>query len=415
MSDQLSTNLAALKIDRTAPRPPGAGRAWKNILIFVLVAGALGAAVVYAKPILEAKVFKTEVELTEVALVSPAQASIELTSTGYLVPQTLSKVAAKIGGRVAKVHVKQGSEVKAGDLLIEIDPSDHAANIASAQSQVAAARARTAASRAGLAEIELQAERARTLAAQGVSPQSNADDLGARAKALAEQVRAAEADVKAAAALVQALRVGLDNYTIRAPISGKVLNKPPEVGEYVGPQPAGVSVDMGGVEIADLDTLMVETDVPEQRLGLVKLGSPCEIVLDAYPTRRYRGRAAEITPKIDRAKATVQVKVAFVDDKEGALPEMSARVSFLSAEVDANAIQAPPKLIVPGSALATINGGRVVYLVDDGKVRLTPVTLGPAFGSGFELLKGPGAGSRLVKDPPATLADGQAVKERAPN
>jgi RND family efflux transporter MFP subunit len=316
---------------------------------------------------------------------------------------------------VAKIHVRQGSEVKAGDVLIEIDPSDHAANLATTQSQVMAARARTQAARANLAEIEMQAARARTLAEQGVSPQSNAEDLGARAKALEEQVRASEADVRAANSLVQALRVGLENYTIRAPISGKVLNKPPEVGEFVGPQPAGVSVDMGGVEIADLNTLMVETDVPEQRLGLVKLGSPCEIVLDAYPARRYRGRAAEITPKIDRAKATVMVKVAFIDEKEGALPEMSARVSFLSAEVDAKAIQAPPKLIVPGSALATVNGGRVVYVVDDGKVRLTPVSLGPAFGSGFELLKGPAAGTRLVKDPPATLADGQAVKERAPS
>jgi RND family efflux transporter MFP subunit len=415
MSDQLSTNLAALKIDRSAPRPPGSGRVWKNLLGFVVIAGGVIAAVAYGKPLLEAKVFKTEVELTEVALVSPAQASIELTSTGYLVPQTLSKVAAKIGGRVAKVHVKQGSEVKAGDLLIEIDPSDHAASMATAQSQVFAARARTAAARAGLAEIQQQAARARTLAEQGVSPQSNADDLDARANALTEQVRAAEADVKAASSLVQAMRVGLDNYVIRAPISGKVLNKPPELGEYVGPQPAGVSVDMGGVEIADLNTLMVETDVPEQRLGLVKLGSPCEIVLDAYPTRRYRGRAAEITPKIDRAKATVQVKVAFVDEKDGALPEMSARVSFLSAEVDAKAIQAPPKLIVPGSALATVNGARAVYVVDDGKVRLTPVTLGAPFGSGFEMLKGPGAGTRLVKEPPATLADGQAVKEKAPD
>ena len=415
MSDQLSSNLAALKIDRSVGRPPGSGRLWKNLVVAAIVLGGLGAAYAYGKPMLEAKVFKTEVELTEIALVSPSQAAVELTSTGYLVPQTVSKVAAKIGGRVSKIHVRQGSEVKAGDLLIEIDPADHNASLLTAQSQALASRARIGSARATLAEIQLQASRARALAAQGVAPQSNADDLDARAKALAEQVRAAEADVQAANAMVSALRVGLDNYTIRAPISGKVLNRPPELGEYVGPQPAGVSVDMGGVEIADLNTLMVETDVPEQRLGLVKLGSPCEIVLDAYPSKRYRGRAAEITPKIDRAKATVMVKVAFVDDKEGALPEMSARVSFLNKETDDAAIKAPPKLIVPGSALATRNGAKVVYVVEDGKIRVTPVALGPAFGSGFELLKGPGAGTRLVKDPPETLADGQGVKERSPS
>ncbi|MDQ2646828.1 MAG: biotin/lipoyl-binding protein, partial [Myxococcota bacterium] len=138
MADQLSNNLAALKIDRSAGRRPPGSSLWKNLVIAALLLGGAGAAYVYGVPLLEAKVFKTEVELTEVALVSPAQAAIELTSTGYLVPQTLSKIAAKIGGRVAKVHVRQGSDVKAGDVLIEIDPSDHQANVASAQSQVAA-------------------------------------------------------------------------------------------------------------------------------------------------------------------------------------------------------------------------------------------------------------------------------------
>jgi len=126
MADQLSNNLAALKIDRSVGRPPGSSL-WKNLVIAALLLGGAGAAYVYGMPALEGKVFKTEVEFTEVALVSPAQAAIELTSTGYLVPQTLSKIAAKIGGRVAKVHVRQGSNVKAGDVLIELDPTVNAA------------------------------------------------------------------------------------------------------------------------------------------------------------------------------------------------------------------------------------------------------------------------------------------------
>jgi multidrug efflux pump subunit AcrA (membrane-fusion protein) len=157
---------------------------------------------------------------------------------------------------------------------------------------------------------------------------------------------------------------------------------------------------------------MVETDVPEQRLSLVKIGAPTEIVLDAYPDRRYRGRVHEITPKVDRAKATVLVKVAFVDEKTGVMPDMSARVSFLTGELDKNAIKAPPKTIVPSEAIASVAGGKVVFVVDDGKVRLTPIQLGPAFGSGFELTRGPTPGTRLVKNPPADLADGQPIKER---
>lgn len=411
MPDQLSTDLSALKIDRNRGAR-GAPKRFGSVVVGLLAVGALVAAYVLGKPILEAKLFKTEVALTEIARVSPAQASIELTSTGYVIPQSDSKVGAKLPGKVSRVHVKQGDSVKTGDLLFEIDPDDHNANIASAQSQASAARARAEASRAAFREIEIQATRARLLAKEGVAPVSTAEDLEARASALKGQVDAADAEAKASNALVAALRVNLASYTVRAPISGKIVNRPPEIGEFVGPQPAGVAVDMGGVEIADFDSLMVETDVPEQRLSQVKLGGPAEIVLDAYPARRYRGKAVEVTPKVNRAKATVTVKVAFVDEKDGAMPEMSARVSFLTAELDKTTLQTPPKTIVPSGALATLNGQRIVYVFDEGKVRVVPVTLGPAFGSGFEVIQGPPAGTRVVQEPPPHLADGQAVKER---
>lgn len=411
MADQLSSNLAALRIDR-GQKPARRGRSWRPVVVVVLLGIASVGAYRLGAPYLESKIFKTEVALTEIALVSPAQASVELTSSGYVVPQSVSQVGAKIGGKVAKVYVKQGSRVNAGDVLFEIDAADQQASIATARSQAAAARARAAAAEASVTEIAVQAKRATALAREGVAPQGNADDLDARIEALKEQVKATRAEAAAAGSLVSALSVNLESFTVRAPIAGTVVNKPPEVGEFVGPQPAGVSVDMGGVEIADFSSLMVETDVPEQRLSLVKIGGPCEIVLDAYPDRRYRGKALEVTPKVDRAKATVTVKVDFVDDRDGALPDMSARVSFLNEALDADAIKAPPKVVVPQDAVAKINGGNVVYVVEDGKVRITPVELGPAFGSGFELSRGPKPGTRVVSGPPPGLSDGQAIKER---
>ncbi|HVJ15601.1 MAG TPA: efflux RND transporter periplasmic adaptor subunit, partial [Polyangiaceae bacterium] len=405
---------SALKIDRSAPARRGGGGALKTIVVVLLVAAAAGAGWTYGKPYLEAQLFKTEIEVTEVASVSPAQATVELTSTGYVIPQSLSKVAPKVAGKVAKLFVKQGDKVKAGDVLFEIDPSDQKATIATAASQAAAAKARAQTARAQLAEAEQQLQRADQLAREGLGPKSAADDLKARVTSMKEGVNAADADARAAGALISAMNVNLGSFTLKAPISGTIVNKPPEVGEFVGPQPAGIAADMGGVEIADFDSMMVETDVPEQRLGQVKLGGPAEIVLDAYPTKRYRGKAVEIIPKVNRSKATVPVKVAFVDDREGALPEMSARVSFLTAELDAEALKAPPKIIVPGSAVASRGGTKVVFVLQDGQARMRSVRIGPAFGSGFELLEGPAPGTRLIKNPPAELADGQRVKEKAP-
>jgi RND family efflux transporter MFP subunit len=411
MSDQLSSDLASLKIDRSAPRPKGKSPVGTIVTVLVLL-GAAGAGYVYGLPALSAALFKTEVETTEVITVSPAQASVELTSTGYVVAQSVSAVACKVAGKVKAQHVRQGAKVKPGDVLLEIDPSDQNASIATAASQAAAARARIMTAKATLAETQIQAQRALSLSQEGIGPKGAADDLNARAESLKEQVKASEAEARAADALVNALRVNLGNFTVVAPIAGTVVNKPPELGEFVGPQPAGVAIDMGGVQIADFTTLQVETDVAESRLSQVKMGGPAEIVLDAFPSKRFRGKAVEITPKVNRTKATLTVKVAFVDDNEGVLPDMAARVSFLNGELDKEAMKAPPKTVVPGTAVVDLNGSKVVYRLEGGVVRMTPITLGPAFGTGFEVTSGVTSGTRLVNNPPQGLADGQKIKER---
>lgn len=424
MNDNLSQDLASLRIDRGATRskPPRNNR-WIGWIVGL---GLLGGAAFYLAPILEAKAFKTEIEITEIASVSPAQAQVELTASGYVEADRSSKIAPKVPGRVSVVHVKQGQVVKAGDPLIELDAADDEANVLAAKSRVAAAYAQAkgalaqvATARADLADLKQQAAREKKLADAGVTPSAVVEDLQAKVVALEERVKAAEAvesasraEAAALGAQVKVLETGMKNLVLVAPIDGTVVNEPPQVGEFVGPQPAGISVDMGGIRIADFSTLLVETDIPEARLAQVRPGAPAEIVLDAYAGRRLRGKVKEITPEVDRAKATVKVKVAFVDQVEGVLPDMSARVSFLAEELDAEAIKAPPKTVVPGSAVVERAGGKVVFVVDGDTVRMTPVTLGPAFGSGFELTSGPRPGTRVVSGPQESLADGQRVKEK---
>jgi multidrug efflux pump subunit AcrA (membrane-fusion protein) len=152
--------------------------------------------------------------------------------------------------------------------------------------------------------------------------------------------------------------------------------------------------------------------VPEARVHLVSVGSPCEIVLDAYPDQRLRGAVAELGKKVDRAKATLLVKVRFVDPTALAVPEMSARVSFLTKEIDAASLKEAPKHVVPSGAIALRGGSKVVFAVDQGKLKMLPVEVGAPIGGGFELLDGPPPGTRLVSSPSPDLADGQSVKEK---
>jgi RND family efflux transporter MFP subunit len=407
MDDRLASDLASLRIDRD-PRPPSSsGRVLRWALTIALAGSGVIAGWHLAMPIVEARLFKTEVGVTEIALVSPVQAQIELTSTGYVVPQVQVDVSSKLVGRVDKATIREGSKVRGGQILFELDASDQRVLVTSAQARVAAARARAATARAQLAETVLQRDREQRLAETGAIAAATADDLAARARSLEEQARATEADVRASEAEVNALTTNLANTTIRAPIDGTVVTKPLQRGDVVS---AGTPM----VKIADFSSIVVETDVAEGRLHLVRPGRPCEIVLDAYPDKRWRGEVVEVSPQLNRAKATATAKVRFLDRDDTVLPEMAARVSFLEAPLDQAKLSEPPKRIVPGSAVADRGGAKVVFVLDGARARMVPVTIGAAFGAGFELVNGPAPGTKVVSEPPPTLADGQAIKERSP-
>lgn len=425
----LSSDLAALKIEHRGSSSGGSGgsSALKALLWVAGLGGISWVGYAFVWPQLEAKMFKAEVETTEIVNLSPAQADVTLTASGYVAAERTSKVAPKVPGTVKKIFVKQSDKVTAGTVLLEMDPTDQKAAIGAAQSRTSAAIARAASANAQVAtaeaqlsEIRQQAAREGRLADEGVTPVGVVDDLKARITSLERSKGAAEAAHKAALAEaralgadVEVLNTQLNNLQLLAPIDGTVMNKPPQVGEFIGPQPAGVSVDMGGIEVADFSTLVVEVDVPEQRLNLVQIGGPAEIVLDAFPQTRLRGKALEVTPKVDRAKATVMVKVSFVDKFDRALPEMSARVSFLANELDAESMKQKPKPVVPAIALADRAGAKVVFVLEGDQVRMVPVSLGPEFGRGFELASGPAPGTRLISNPSVQLTDGQRVKEKA--
>jgi HlyD family secretion protein len=402
MPSQLSQDLASLRIAREAPPPR---RVWRPLAVVVTIVGVVAGAWVYGKPAIEARIFKTEVEVTEISTISPAQGAVDVTSTGYVIAQSVAKVGANVVGRVTKVTVKEGSVVKEGDVLFELDHLNEDAAIRAAEARVRAARARTRASKAAVSEANVQLERQRKLLKSGAGLPATAEDLEARVASLREQEKAAQADANASQAEVESLEKQLGHYTIKSPIAGVVQTKPAMLGDVVGPS-------LPLVEIVDPTSLLVETDVPEARLHMVKQDGPCEIVLEATPGKRYRGTVVDISPKMNRAKATAIVKVRFDDKPERLVPEMSARVSFLAKALDEATLKEKPKVVVPASALVDRSGAKALFVLEEGKVRLAIVTVGEEMGSGFELLDGPPPGTRVIKDPPKDLIDGQSVKEK---
>ena len=175
--------------------------------------------------------------------------------------------------------------------------------------------------------------------------------------------------MESATAALSGAAANLDYTLIRAPFDGVVLTKNADVGDIVTPLGASSTSKAAVVTLADMDSLQVEVDVSETSITLIKVGQPCDIQLDALSDKRFRGAVHTIVPTVDRAKATVLVKVRFIDKDARMLPDMSAKVSFLSRELKSEELQS--RLAVSQSALVRVKEKNIVYLLSDNKVRET--------------------------------------------
>jgi multidrug efflux pump subunit AcrA (membrane-fusion protein) len=188
---------------------------------------------------------------------------------------------------------------------------------------------------------------------------------------------------------------------IRAPFDGVVLTKNADVGEVVAPFGSATNAKAAVVTMADLTSLLVETDVAEAFVSKVRFGQPCEIQMDSLPKERFPGKVDTIVPTADRTKGTVLVKVSFDQLDPRILPEMSARVAFLNRPLTQEENQ--PVLGVHRDALAKQNGIQGFFLVKDQRVQWVPLP-SPEFMGDYVILSPPlVAGEQAVLKPPAKL------------
>jgi RND family efflux transporter MFP subunit len=155
--------------------------------------------------------------------------------------------------------------------------------------------------------------------------------------------------------------------------------------------------------MADMSSLLVEVDVSESSLQKVKPGGACEIRLDAFPQDRFEGTVHMIVPTADRSKATVLTKVKFVNLDEKVLPEMSAKVAFLSRPLKED--EKEPFLGIPLSAVRDTDGQKHVFVIKGREAILTPVKTGRQWGEVVEILSGLKAGDEVVLNPGERLSD----------
>ena len=202
--------------------------------------------------------------------------------------------------------------------------------------------------------------------------------------------------------------MALDYTLIRAPFDAVVLTKNADIGDIVTPLGAAANAKAAVVTIADLGSLQVEADVAETNLGLVKTGQPCEIQLDALPDSRFRGIVHTIVPTVDRSKATILVKIRFLDKDPRILPEMRAKVAFLSRPLKEE--EQKSLTAVNPSALVNKGSQNSVFVVQEDRVVEREIKVGQPLGDMIEVLAGVEAGEKVVIKPPKRLRNGSRIK-----
>jgi multidrug resistance efflux pump len=279
------------------------------------------------------------------------------------------QVGSRVGGRVAKVHVDEGSRVAAGDVLVELEPFDLLERRAELEAraralaarldelragprrqEIEAARARLDAARAALALAELDEQRTRSLVEDAIRSREALDRSqavleSARADVRASQeeldlleegsrkedVAAAEAELEAARAALRALERSIDELTVRSPAAAVVEACRLEPGDLVAPGAPMLS-------LRDASELRVRAYVPQDRLSFA-LGAPAAVSVDAHPGRRFRARvtfiapAGEFTPSNvqtpeERSQVVVRVRVTLDEGLELLRPGIAADVWF---------------------------------------------------------------------------------------
>ena len=395
--------LGKLRIDKqqAVKRPARRNRVVMLIVLLVVVSGVALLAVqgVFTPAV--------EVETATVSLVYPSQTFTLLNASGYVVAQRKAAVASKATGRLEWLGVEEGSRVKAGDVLARLENRD----VTASRDQVAAAlvtsRSTLDEAKAELQDATLNYKRQKELVNQGITARAEYDSAEARYRRAKAAVAGATSAITGAEAALRGADVAIEYTLIRAPFDGVVLTKSADVGDIVTPLGAAANAKAAVVTLADMDSLMVEADVSEANLQKVKVGQPCEVLLDALPDARFRGEVHTVVPTADRSKATVMVKVRFVDKDRRILPEMSAKVAFLDRPVKSG--EQKPRIAVNPAALSTRDGRTVVFKVAGKRVVETQVGLGAQLGEMREVT-GINAGEKIVLKPLERLRNDSKIK-----
>lgn len=443
----VSEGLASLKIDRNRRQSKSGGWAkwWILLGIALFLAFGIWRLFLGGGSALAVETYRVRVETA-----GGSESAVVLNAAGYIVPHHKIEVASKVVGRVKWIGVEKGDKVEAGQVLVRLEDDEYRARFIEADGQaeqlaarlqeletgsrpeeIALADANLREAKANLENAKIELDRSRELFDEGVFSKQAYDDAKARYDAQAarvasldrafelrrigpreESIAAARGQVRQASGTVAYAKTLLDSTIIKAPVTGTILERNVEVGEFVT---TGFVGDRGAkgyvVSLADLNDIQVELDISQEDFSKLAMGQKAVVTTDAFRDRDYKGEIVEMSPEADRQKATVQVKVQILEPDSFLRPEMNANVAFLAP--DAPSTPSTPTqtaaITIPPSAL---RDGNKVFLLVNGRAVERGVQVRARTSNGAEIESGLNGGEDLILSPPEGLRDGDPVQAK---
>ena len=364
-----------------------------------ILAAIVAAAIVVPRTLLRPRPIAVEAERIAAG---PVEDVVTNSEAGTVRSRATARLGAERAGRVARILRREGSAVRRGTVLLQLDSTTAERSLEAAQRDHDALLAAREATHSAMILAEQDFERVRALRDQKVVSQSQMDEASYRLDSARAEWRAAEARVQSARSAVGLARDELSHLQVRAPFDGTITRRLVEIGESVVPgQPV--------LEIMDLERLYVSAPIDERDGGRLRPGLPTRVTIDTYPGELWEGRLARVAPMVEEIKEQdrtieVEVDLPLVEGKPRPRPGMTADVALVLDRRD-------PVLRVPSTA---VTDGRKVLVVERGRAVARDVATGIRNWQWTEVTSGLRPGETVVTSlDRAGLKSGAAVVVKA--
>ena len=390
MKNDLYKDLEKLKISPQKATPSTVPR---YVIILLLAVGILISIVLLL--IKNSSTKSKQVSTITVRTSSYGEPFTLMTAGGYIVAESEITVSSKVAGRIATLTIREGDLVHKGNIIAVLENDELRTQLEEAQANLKKASLNLQYKQELHEKDVIDLRRQRELFKESLISPSQLDKEEKSLVIARLELDQAKSELEVCKKKLQLAKIRFEESTIRAPITGTVIDKIADVGEMLFPMKT-MEVKSGSaiVALADLRVMNVEIDVNEDDIEKIKLKRPALVTPDSFPDKTYQGEVIEISPMADRQKNVVPIKVRIKNPDEYLKPDMSAKVIFqekISAEPTGKDV-----VKIPRNAVVHRNGKNIVFVIEDSHALEKKVQLGALQGAYVTVEEGLDDGDQVV-------------------